>query len=131
MRGRFFLGLLAVLVFAVPAATTPDAAAGGGATLSQPLQNWLSSANATNTFDTVVTFHNRDGMSTLDRMGVAATDLRQLPISFAKLTRAQVSALASSPDVRSLWHDQKMELYLDESVALTKATQVQSGSGLK
>src|SRR3990170_3243895 len=131
MRGRFFLGLLALLVFAVPAATTPNAAAGGGATLSQPLQTWLSTADATNTFDTVVTFHSRDGMSTLDSLGVAATDLRQLPISFAKLTPAQISALASSPAVRSLWHDQQLELYLDESVALTKATQVQSGSGLK
>jgi serine protease AprX len=131
MRGRLLLGLLALLVFAVPAATTPIAAAGGGAPLSPELQAWLSTVAAGDTFDTVVTFHSRDGMSMLDGMGVAATDLRQLPISFAKLTPAQISALASSPSVRSLWHDQKMEPYLDESVALTRATQVQAGTGLK
>lgn len=131
MRGRFILGLLTLLVFVIPAATSSNAAAGGAAELSQPLQAWLSTAGATDTFDTVVTFQSRDGMSTLDSMGVAATDLRQLPISFAKLTAAQIRELTASASVRSLWHDQKMQLYLDESVALTKATQVQSGSGLK
>lgn len=131
MRARFFLCVLVVLAFVVPAATTPSAAGGGGATLSQPLQAWLSAAGAADRFDTVVTFHSRDGMSRLDAMGVVNTDLRQLPISFAKLTAAQINELAASPDVRSLWHDQQMQLYLDESVALTKATQVQGGSGLK
>ncbi|MBD0328928.1 MAG: S8 family serine peptidase [Thermoleophilia bacterium] len=132
MRGRFLFVVLALLALVLPAASVSTAEAGNSsATLSKPLANWLSTAGASETFNTIVTFYNRDGMGKLDSMGVAATDLSQLPISFAKLTPAQVRELASSSAVRSLWHDQKMELYLDESVALTKADKIQAGSGLK
>jgi serine protease AprX len=132
MRGRFLLTFLALVALGIPAAATTTAAADtGSATLSQPVQNWLASAPADATFDTIVTFHSREGMSTLDNMGVEATELKQLPIAFAKLSPAQIRELAAASEVRSLWHDQKLELYLDESVPLTKADKVQTGSGLK
>ena len=131
MRGRFLLFLLALFALVIPAATTSVAAAGSSATLSQPLRQWLSNAGAGDTFDTIVTFHSRSGMSTLDSMGVDATELNRLPIAFARLSPAQIRELAASSAVRSIWHEQKLELYLDESVPLTKADSVQVGAGLK
>src|SRR5688500_3589217 len=131
MRGRFFVLLLALAAFVLPAASASTAGSSGTATLSQPLQSWLATADASATFDTIVTFDGRDGFSTLDSMGVEATELDQLPMAFAKLTPAQIRQLAASSSVRSLWHDQKLELYLDESVPLTGADKVQAGSGVE
>jgi len=130
MRGRLFVVLLALSAFVLPAASTSTAGASSTATLSQPLQSWLATADGSETFNTIVTFFGRDGFSTLDTMGVEATELDQLPMAFAKLTPAQIRQLAASSSVRSLWHDQKLDLYLDESVPLTRADQVQAGSGV-
>src|SRR5687767_5783249 len=130
MRGRFFVVLLALSAFVLPAASTSTAGASSAATLSQPLQSWLATADGSETFGTIVTFFGRDGLSTLDSMGVEATELNQLPMAFAKLTPAQIRQLAASSSVRSLWHDQELELYLDESVPLTGADDVQAGSGV-
>lgn len=112
------------------AISAPQARAAGAATLSAPLQEWLGAASPTDTFDTVVSFHARDGMGALGLVGVTGTELSQLPIAFARLNPDQVRQLAAAPEVRSLWHDQQMELYLDESVALTGADRVAAGTGL-
>lgn len=101
------------------------------ATLSEPLSQWLSTAADNATFKTIVTFDNRDGMSRLEAMGIPAATLQELPIAFATLTAGQIRELAAAPEVRSLWHDQRMDLYLDESVELTKADQVWQAQGLR
>jgi serine protease AprX len=101
------------------------------ATLSQPVQQWLETAAAGDTFDTIVTFDDASGFATLGDLGVDAARLTQLPVAFAKLSPDQVRALAASPGVRSLWHEQKMDLYLHESVPLVGADKVWAGSGLR
>lgn len=124
------LAALSLLVAAVSGSQTAGATA-TTASLSGELASWLDTAPADATFRTVVTFQSREGMSTLDALGATATKLSQLPIAFATLTADQIRTLAGAPEVRSLWHDQKMSLYLDESVPLTRADQVWAGTGLR
>jgi len=136
VRTRAVLAAVAVVMalgaVLIGAGAAPQSArAGEAATVSEPLRAWLSTAAATDTFDTIVTFDSREGLATLDSLGVKSTKLSQLPMAFARLTADQVRQLAAAPEVRSLWHDQQMELYLDESVSLIKADQVAAGTGLR
>ncbi len=101
------------------------------ATLSQPLSQWLATAPSAATFDTIVTFDSRDGLSRIDTLGVGATKLSVLPIAFATLTASQVRTVAAWPEARSLWHDQRNTPILDESIPLIGADKVRAGTGLK
>jgi serine protease AprX len=107
------------------AAQTPTA------TMSQPLAQWLSTAADGASFETIVTFDDRAGMSRIDSLGVGATKLQELPVAFATLTAGQVRQVASWPETRSLWHDQKNSPILDESVPLIGADRVRAGTGLR
>ncbi len=136
MRGRLlatFVALLASLAL-VPGAlvqSSPATAQASGATLSAPLASWLATAADTSAFQTIVTFDSYDGVSRIDTLGVGATKLAKLPVAFATLTAAQVREVAAWPETRSLWHDERNKILLDESVALIKADDVRAGSGLK
>ncbi len=121
---------LAIVLSGLAVAFEP-ARAGGTATLSPTLSQWLASAGDGATFPTIVTFDRYDALGRIDALGVGATKLSRLPIAFATLTAAQVREVASWPEARSLWHDQQNAVYLDESVPLTKADQVWQGSGLR
>ncbi|HSH60746.1 MAG TPA: S8 family serine peptidase [Acidimicrobiales bacterium] len=128
LRAATLLAVVAVLLSSF--ALISPARAGSTATLSTPLSEWLSTATDNASFKTIVTFHSRDGMSLLETMGINAATLQELPMAFATLTADQIRQLAAAPTVRSLWHDQRMDLYLDESVGLTKADRVWQAEGL-
>jgi serine protease AprX len=101
------------------------------ARLSPALGQWLATAGPGATFRTIITFDTYEGMSRLDSLGVGATKLSRLPIAFATLTADQVRAVASWPEARSLWHEERKKPVLDESVPLIKADKVMRGEGLK
>src|SRR5688572_10650335 len=107
MHKRFLPLLLALALAAGGAMPSPSASAGDAATLSEPLQAWVATAADTSTFKTIVTFDSYAGMSRIDTLGVGATTLNQLPVAFATLTADQVRQVASWPETRSLWHDQR------------------------
>ncbi|HVL89725.1 MAG TPA: S8 family serine peptidase [Actinomycetota bacterium] len=100
------------------------------AAVSGALASWLATAPADAGFKTIVTFHDRSGMSRLDALA-ANQDLSVLPMSFAVLSAAQINTVRGWPEVVSLWHDQENELILDESVALIGADKVHAGTKLK
>ena len=118
---------LSALLLSAPART--DAA--DQATLSPELSSWLASADDDATFDTIVTFTGRGGMSRLDALDVGGTRLASLPMAMATLTADQVRQVAAWPEVRSLWHNQEQTPILDESVPLIGADRVQAGEGLR
>jgi serine protease AprX len=107
------------------------AAAADSPSVSSALSSWLANANDTDTFQTIVTFHDRSGFSLLADLGVGHTELSALPIAFATLTAGQINDLTGRSEVRSLWHDQENEFYLEESVAWTGADRVWVGDGLR
>jgi len=131
IRRGFLLAVLVVLATSLAGGTGVATGAVETATLSKPLAQWLATAPATATFETIVTFDNRDGLTRIDSLGVGATKLDVLPIAFATLTAAQVRTVAAWPETRSLWHDQRNELILDESVPLIGADKVRAGTGLR
>lgn len=101
------------------------------ATISPELATWLSRAEGTATFDTIITFHDRSGMPRLDSLGVGGTRLAALPMAMAALTAQQIREAASWPEVRSLWHNQEQDPILDESVPLIGADRVHRGEALR
>ncbi|HET7677436.1 MAG TPA: S8 family serine peptidase [Candidatus Limnocylindrales bacterium] len=133
MQHRRVPAALLALALALSAALGASATTFGGstATLSDTLAGWLGRAAPSDTFRTIVTFDDRAGMARIDTLGVGATKLRRLPIAFATLSAEQVRRVASWPEARSLWHDQRNEPVLDESVPLIGADKVQAGTGLK
>ncbi len=131
MTHRLLRAIFIAVLLVAGLAPASGVATASTATLSPTVSNWLSTAADGATFETIITFDSRDGLSRIDSLDVGATKLSQLPIAFATLTAAQAREIASWPETRSLWHDEKNEIYLDESVALTKADQVVQGSGLK
>jgi serine protease AprX len=124
--------LLAAVAF-LPGALvqSPQAAAvGGGATLSDPLGQWLATASGTATFKTIITFASPADVSKIDSLNVGATTLSSLPIAFATLSAAQIREVATWPEVRSLWHDQRNAPVLD-SDPLIGVDKIRAGTGLK
>jgi serine protease AprX len=130
-RALTLLAVLAAVIAAVVSSAATSANAGTSATLSAPLRQWLGSASSTAKFPTIVTFDSYAGVSRIDTLGVGAAKLQALPMAFATLTAAQVRTVASWPETRSLWHDQRNAFVLDESVPLIGADKVQRGEGLK
>jgi serine protease AprX len=135
MRSRLSVALASLLatVAFLPGALvqSPQAAAvGGGATLSDPLQQWLATASDSATFQTIITFASPADVGKIDSLNVGATKLASLPIAFATLSAAQIRAVATWPEVRSLWHDQLNQPVLD-SDPLIGADKVRAGTGLK
>jgi serine protease AprX len=129
-RATTLLALLVVVVAAAVSGAARTANAATTATFSAPLQQWLATAPASATFPTIVTFDPRSDVGRIDALGAGAVKLNALPIAFATLTAAQIREVASWPETRSLWHDQKNTLVLDESVPLIGADRVQRGEGL-
>jgi serine protease AprX len=121
--------VLALSALFVGAPRTADAAP--QATLAPALTDWLATAGDGATFTTIVTFHDRSGLSRLDALGVGGSRYASLPIAVAALTPAQVLEVASWPETRSLWEDTQNEFILDESVALIGADRVAGGDRLK
>lgn len=124
------LAVLVAVVAAFVAASSPAGAAETTATLSPRVSTWLAAAPADATLETVVTFHARDGIARLDALGVPGVRLRELPMALTVLSPAQVREVASWPEVRSVWHNARLDILLDESVALTKADKVKRGEGV-
>lgn len=135
MRVRLLAVLLALasVVALLPGALGSGraAAASGGATVSTTLQRWLATASDNATFPTIVTFDSAAGVGKIDTLDVGAAKLTALPTAFATLTAAQIRQVAAWPEVRSLWHDQRNQPVLDESVPLIGADKVRAGTGLK
>jgi serine protease AprX len=131
-RGAAVRLLLVALLAAVSVAlaSSQPARATAPAAISETLEDWLASADAAASVETIVTFDDRASVSRIDRFG-EATKLAHLPMALTTLTGAQIREVASWPEVRSLWHNQRMKLYLDESVPLTKADRVAAGAALK
>lgn len=134
-RRPVLIALLAALALATAGASWPASGSAGSssqaATLSTPLSQWLATAASGAEQQVIVTFDDREGMSRLGALDVGATALQTLPVAFATLTAAQVRQVASWPEARSLWHDQRNPFILDESVPLIGADKVRAGTGLK
>jgi serine protease AprX len=128
---RLTLLLVAVLAVVLGGAMPSTSGSAETATMSAPLRAWLATAPDTSAFKTIVTFDSYAGMGRIDTLGVGATKLKQLPVAFATLSAAQIRQVASWPETRSLWHDQRNEFILDESVPLIGADKVQRGEGLR
>jgi serine protease AprX len=122
------LALALVLGGAMPStsASAPETAA-----FSEPLRAWLATAADTSSHQTIVTFDTYADVSRIDTLGVGATKLNELPVAFATLTAEQIREVASWPETRSLWHDQRNEFILDESVPLIGADKVRRGEGVR
>ena len=135
LRGNLkhsFVMLVALTLVVGGLLTSPRrAGAQGAATLSPVLSDWLAVADGSATFQTIVTFDDYESVGRIDALNVGATKLSRLPMAFATLTASQIRQIAAWPEVRSLWHDEKNQIYLAESVPLIKADKVWAGSGLK
>ncbi|HEX7197496.1 MAG TPA: S8 family serine peptidase [Candidatus Limnocylindria bacterium] len=132
LRLPFAIAMSAILALSALLLSAPrptDAA--GQASLSAELSSWLASAPDEATFETIVTFTDRAGMSRLDALDVGGTRLASLPMAMVTLTAAQVRDVAGWAEVRSLWHNQEQTPILDESVPLIGADRVQAGDGLR
>src|SRR5688572_1121279 len=131
-RRVFLIGALVALAASLAGGSgVASGAATETATLSQPLTQWLATAPSAATFEAIVTFDDRAGLARIDSLGVGATKLQVLPIAFATLTAAQVRTVAAWPETRSVWHDQRNQPILDESIPLIGADKVRAGTGLK
>jgi serine protease AprX len=109
-----------------------ERAVAASATRSQVVASWLSTATPTETLQTIVTFNDRlAGFARLDAFGISSQKLSALPIAFASLSASQLNQIASWPETRSLWHDQRNQFVLDESVPLIGADKVWAGTGLR
>ena len=128
LRLALAVGLLAA-AFVAP--QTSAAAAQMGVSVSSALADWLNTAADLDTFRTIVTFRDRAGLARIEGLNVGATKLDVLPIAFATLTKVQINEISAWPEVRSLWHDQENEIYLNEGTAWTGADRVWAGDGLK
>jgi serine protease AprX len=109
-----------------------ERAAAASATRSSVVASWLATASSTDTLRTIVTFHDgQTGFARLDAQGIVSQKLNSLPIAFATLRASQLNQIASWPETRSLWHDQRNQFVLDESVPLIGADKVWAGTGLR
>jgi len=123
--------LATVLIAASAALGGQPSSAAGSATLSPAVASWLASAPVDATFRTIVTFHDRAGLARIDSLGVTAQKLEALPMAFATLTAAQLRAVGSWPETRSLWHDAENRFSLDESLTLIGVDKVKAGTKLR
>lgn len=130
-RSLVTFALATVLIAASVAIGGQPSSAAGGATLSPAVATWLASAPVDATFRTIVTFHDRAGLARIDSLGVTAQKLEALPIAFATLTAAQLRAVGSWPETRSLWHDAENRFSLDESLTLIGVDKVKAGTKLR
>jgi serine protease AprX len=117
--------LVGASLIAAPATATSEAR------LSPTVSEWLSTATDDATFEAIVTFQDRSGLSRFDGLEVAGTRLSVLPMAFATLTAEQLREVASWPETRSVWHDEQLDIHLDESVPLIGADRVWRGEGLR
>ena len=123
----------AMLVLAAVAAMIGGASAGASETTSartvrvdDVLLNRLE-ANPTGGVTAIVTTWNREGLDAVEAAGIRGTRLKVLPmIITSALTRAQLSALETMPEVRSVWGQREYELYMEDSTWITKARYVWS-----
>jgi serine protease AprX len=92
-------------------------------------------SSRTGRVEAVVTAWNRGGLTAIERLGIRGTRLQTLPMILTRsLTRAQLTALRSSPAVRSVWANRKHKLLMEDTTWITRArytwSQSSQGGGL-
>jgi subtilisin family serine protease len=133
-KRRAVLGALSVVVASVvlTLAAGGGVAAEGTTNLQAPRvhPNLLDQlqANPTDGVAAVVTLWNRDALGAVSQI-VDGTQLKVLPmILVPSLTLAQLEALQTTADVRSVWPNEKFDLLMEDTTWITKARYVWASS---
>lgn len=133
MRGATLVRLMATLValmmlfvLAGPAVAT----SGGGATLSENVSKWLAKSTPLSTLEVIVTFRDEAGMSRLAAKADTSDRLTSVPMARVTLSAADIRDVASWKETRSIWDNEKLDLYLDEGTRMVKADKVWAGERL-
>ena len=129
---RTLTGLVAfaLVLSLLPATATLAAPSPGGATLAPAVDDFLDDAASDDALAVIVTLHDRAGLERLAALDADVDTLESVPIGHATLTAAQIREVASWAETRSVWNDEELELYLDESRTMIGAERVWNGDGL-
>lgn len=121
--------LATLLILAITLAATPATAV----TIDSRLQSALQSAAPTDLLRVVVTFdHNPTSVDAalLESLSQRSQLLNALPMALVEATPAAVTTLAGTDGVRSLYLDEQLEYYMQESVPLIRAPQAWTELGV-
>ena len=111
-----------IVASAFTAATPqPVAAAGKPAVVSTELSEKLA-ATPDDGIEAVITAHDRAGLDAIQRLGIAGTRLRVMPMLLVKdLTMAELRLLQRSPAVRSVYHNKRHTVQMEDSTWIVGA----------
>ncbi|MDQ3554755.1 MAG: S8 family serine peptidase, partial [Chloroflexota bacterium] len=104
-------------------AATPQlaSAAGKPAVVSTELNEKLA-ARPDGGVEAVITAHDRAGLDAIERLGIDGTRLRVMPMLLVKdLTTAELQRLERSPAVRSVYHNKRHTIQMEDSTWIVGA----------
>lgn len=129
------LALVLALGLGAPAAAhaatgppSPAEAATGPTSVHDDLAAEIAETGAA---EAVVTTFDRDGLAAARATGIDGATLTTLPMVLVpELTGEQLDRLEATPQVRSVWANERAELHMQESTHITGARDVWEGLGL-
>jgi serine protease AprX len=132
-RSRGLRGLISLLVILSFTAASPAFA---NADLGPTLVEQLASASPDQQLEVIVTYHGDGPLSAaqLDRLraiGVGGVYFHALPMAGVVATQAQIDAIASMPDVRSVWFNDRLEYEMAQARTLTSVDQLAANEQLR
>lgn len=127
---RWLVGCVLVLALLL----SPRAEAQTSVLIDPLLQRQITGAAASTRLSAIVTFSQTPTTADLNNVvnvGAALAPLETLPMAGILATPAQINAITKLPNIRSIYANRKLDLFLRETTAVIGATEVWQSTGLQ